>query len=63
MVWSPGWDHVTEVREAMAGLSQTISKLKGILGNPGLESEARTAAARMLGRASKALDAAEQALK
>jgi hypothetical protein len=58
-----GWDHVTEVREAMAGLSQTISKLNRVLGNPGIETEARIAAERMLGRASRALDAAEEALK
>jgi RHS repeat-associated protein len=58
-----GWDHVTEVREAMAGVSQTIDKLKRLLANPSIESDVRAAAERLLSRASRTLDAAENALR
>lgn len=60
--FASGWDHVTEVREAMTGASQTIGKLKRFLSDPSLSSEVRTAGERLLGRASRALDAAEEAL-
>jgi hypothetical protein len=58
-----GWDHVTEVREAMTGAAQSIDKLKRFLANPSLDNDVRAAAQRLLGRASRALDAAEDALR
>ena len=61
--FASGWDHVTEVREAMTGASQTIGKLKRFLSDPSLSGEIRTAGERLLGRASRALDAAEEALR
>jgi hypothetical protein len=58
-----GWDHVTEVRDAMNGLHNSIRQLKGILGNASLSDEARESAQHLLGRASRALDRAEDALR
>ena len=61
--FASGWDHVTEVREAMTGTSQTIGKLKRFLSDPSLSGEVRAAGERLLGRASRALDAAEEAVR
>ncbi|HWG35203.1 MAG TPA: RHS repeat-associated core domain-containing protein [Gemmatimonadaceae bacterium] len=61
--FASGWDHVTEVRDAMAGTAQTIGKLKRFLADPALSSEVRAVGEKLLGRASRALDAAEEALR
>jgi RHS repeat-associated protein len=58
-----GWDHVTEVQDAMNGLRNTIRQLNGVLGDPNLTDEARQSAQALLGRASRALDRAEDALR
>ena len=58
-----GFDHVTEVREAMSGVSFTIDRLKKLLADPRLADDIRRNAERMLGRASRALDAAETAFR
>ena len=58
-----GWDHVTEVREAAAGTRNVIKSLNGVLGNPNINQLEREAAERFLGTASRALDAAEKALR
>ncbi len=58
-----GFDHVTEVREAAVGLRNVIHNLNGVLGNPNLDPALRTQAEQLLGRASRALDRAEDALR
>jgi uncharacterized protein RhaS with RHS repeats len=58
-----GWDHVTEVREAAQGLRNQIDRLNRLLGNPNLSETNRAALEGLLGRASRTLDAAEQALR
>jgi len=58
-----GWDHVTEVRDAASGLRNTIRRLHRILGDPNLGDVSRRSATEMLSRASRALDAAERALR
>ena len=57
-----GYDHVTEVREAAAGLRNVIQRINGILGNPNVDPAVRKQAEELLGQASKALDRAEDAL-
>lgn len=58
-----GWDHVTEVRDAMNGLRNTIDQLNKILANPNLSMKDRAKAQELLGRASRALDAAEEVFR
>lgn len=54
-----GWDHVTEVNEGMRGIRNTIQGLNRILSDERLSAAERTAAQRLLGVASRALDSAE----
>jgi len=58
-----GWDHVTEVREAAAGMRNVIGRLNRMLGNPNLDPALRGQAEDLLGRASRALDEANSALR
>ncbi len=58
-----GWDHVTEVRDAAQGMRNQIGRLNRLLGNPNLSAANRAALEGLLGRASRALDAAERALQ
>jgi RHS repeat-associated protein len=58
-----GFDHVTEVRDAAQGMRNQIARLNRLLGNPNLSAENRGPLEALLGRASRALDAAERALR
>jgi RHS repeat-associated protein len=57
-----GYDHVTEVNEAMGGLRNTIGDLNRILADERLTRDERGAAQRLLSMASRALDRAEDYL-
>ena len=58
-----GFDHVQEATDYANGLRNQIRRLNGILGDPNLDAATRRAAEGHLGRASRALDAAERALR
>jgi hypothetical protein len=50
------FDHVTEVREAMNGLRNTVTGLQRKLGHPGLTAEQRAATQASLSAGSRLLD-------
>jgi hypothetical protein len=58
-----GYDHVTEVAEAMGGVTNSINDLKRLLADERLSSAERATANGLLSVASRALDAAERYLK
>ena len=58
-----GGEHLQEVREAIGGLRGFIKDMNQALSNPGLSTVEHGIYSKLLGMASRALDAAEAVLK